>query len=226
MKLLWVSLLVSVIVVIAGFSVIECRAQGYSADEYKSDIRAALETEDYSKAIILCDNAIKEYPNDADFFYYEGFALAETKQFDKAMEAYRSADKIEPFLINQILDFEDSSAEETYLRGLYYIPNPDQAIKYFLESNRLEPENPMGLSEAAKSYLDKKDYQNSIICLKKAIIIKPDFALVVLARAYFGAKDWEKASFYSKLTLELLPDYKDRNIAEERIKECEKHLSK
>jgi tetratricopeptide (TPR) repeat protein len=220
-------LLVSVIVLIAGIGAGECRAQGYSADEYKKDIRAALEAEDYTKAIVICENALRDYTNDADFFYYEGFALAESGQFDKAMETFKTADKIKPFKVESI-EFKNKNARDQFDLGKYNrSSNYDLATKYFLESNRIEPENPMGLYEAAMSYSRKGENSNALKYFKEAIEIKPDFvALLALGTIYYENREWEEAHFYSKLTLELLPDYSNRNIIEERIKECEKHLGK
>jgi tetratricopeptide (TPR) repeat protein len=205
---------------------ISAYAQNLTAEEYKSQIKLALEVEDYEKAVVICNQAIENYPDDADFWYYKGFAIAELKQFDEAMEVYRTADRLKPFEISDV-EFENEEARKQYELGKNNISNPDLATQYFLESNKLEPENPMAIYEAGISYLfDKKNYPRAIKCFKKALEVKPDDqAIIALGTAYYKAKIWEKARFYSEVTITILPDYNHRDSIEERIKECEKHLN-
>ncbi|MBN2224502.1 MAG: tetratricopeptide repeat protein [Deltaproteobacteria bacterium] len=218
-------LLVSVIVLTAGFGVLECRAQEYSADEYKSDIRAALGADDYSKAIEICENAIKEYPNDANFWYYEGFALAEKGSFKEAEKAYDAANKLKPFRFKKV-EFKTEKAQELFYLGKdVRSSNPDLSIEYFLKCNELEPDNPAGLHEIAIAYyIYKKDDLKSIGYLRKAISLDPDgMSLINIPFLYHATRDYKRALFYFNLTHRLAPTFNTK-IVEEGIVDCEENL--
>jgi tetratricopeptide (TPR) repeat protein len=217
-------LLISLMVLTTGYGALECRAQGYSADEYKSDIRAALGADDYSKAIEICENAIKEHPNDADFFYYEGFALAESKQFDKAMEAYKEGISIHVDK-RTVIDFKNTNTLNIYREGLAFSSkNPDLAIKKFLEAQSLEPDNPMGFYNAAATYLIfKKDTEKAREYGKKALGVKPDYinAINLFGNSYFKENKCPETSFYLNLVLRINPNHTDKDILSKRINECQ-----
>jgi len=203
-------------------------AGGYTAEEYKSHIKSALEVEDYAKAVEICNEAIEQYPDDADFWYYKGFALAELEQFDEAMEAYKEADRIKPYEENFCL-INNREAQEKYEMGFEQrkSKNYDSAIEYFTEALEIEPENAQTLYETGVCYALIGNYSTSIKYIKEAIRVKPDHAaLIALSTVYFMSEDWSNALFFSMLVFEICPsDYEDRGLIEERIEECEKHLN-
>lgn len=202
---------------------IPAHAQNYTAKEYKSQIRSALEVEDYAKAVEVCDEAIEHYPDNADFWYYKGFALAELKRFDEAMEAYEMGISIH-FDEHEGKEFENEEASKHYHNGLANKKkNPDLAIEEHLIAHELGPTNPLPFYEMAVIYFIKKDFERAIVYFKKSLKIKPSntSGIIGLGRSYLENTQCEDALFYFKLGKMMRPN--DNRILE-YIDECLGHM--
>jgi tetratricopeptide (TPR) repeat protein len=195
---------------------------------YKTTIRDQLNKNDYSGAILTCDSALKSYSNDADFWYYKGFALAETKQFDKAKEAY---DKGISIRVDKrtIVHNKNTEAQKHFENGnANRKENPDLAIKEYLISQNLEPDNPLGFYGAAETCLNvNNNPKKAIEYTKKALELKPDFisAIDLLGYSYYKMGEWKEASFYFNLILSIDSNYRFKDFVLNKINECSKHLN-
>ncbi|MBN2224384.1 MAG: tetratricopeptide repeat protein [Deltaproteobacteria bacterium] len=203
-------------------------AQEQGQIEYKNTIRDQLNKNDYSGAIVTCNGALRDYPNDADFWYFKGFALAESKQFDEAEDAYNKGISVNVDK-NYIIEHKNEESLGHFNKGLANInKNPDLAIEEYSKSQNLEPDNPSGFSGIGRVFLfAKKDFKRAIDYANNSLRVKPDYlpGIMLLGHSYYHNKQWKEASFYLGLATTIDSNYENRDIVLEMIDECSKHIS-
>lgn len=199
-----------------------------NSKNYKKKIRNAIEAKDYSKVIVICDEATEYFADDADFYYYKGLALTALDQFDEAKKAYDKAISIH--VDKRIgIDHRNVEALKHFMKGHKNSKeNIDVAIEEYLMSQNLEPENEAGFYSASVRYLHgKNDPDKAIEYAFKALGVRPDshISLHVLGLAFQKKEEWEKAFFYYNLVLLMNPDYIIKDDLLTDINECKKHLN-
>lgn len=83
---------------------------------------------DYNKAIEICNESISLYSENTDAYINKALALANIQEYDQAIDSYKEAIKINPYLANAyngigwiLVDYK-----KDYLKAIHYL---DKAIK-------------------------------------------------------------------------------------------------
>lgn len=73
--------------------------------------------------------------------------------------------------------------------------NYTNALKYFLEAEKLAPTDHILQKNLGETYIERKMYDKAIVHLNKAVELKPDYSTArnSLGKAYILSKDYDKA---------------------------------
>jgi len=126
---------------------------------------------DFKKVIDICNEALKVEP-DFVVFYTRGYAYAELKEFERAIEDFSKAIELDP-----------NDAEAYYNRGLAYakLGKYEQAIKDYDKAIELNPALADAYYNRGVAYVKLNKHEQAIEDFSKAIELNP-----ALAEAYYN----------------------------------------
>ena len=130
-----------------------------TAEEWKKQGNAALDSNDYDKAIECYNNAIAVDSNYFDAYYNLGLAYANKQDYDKAIEYF-----------NKALTINDKDTSIYFILGDLYTDKQDygKAIESYKKGIRLNPNAPDVYSNLGFLYQEKGSYIYATMYLKKA----------------------------------------------------------
>jgi len=97
-------------------------------------------------------------------------------------------------------DLKKSESSRNVGEVYYQQGNFTQALKHFLEAEKLNPDDPELQNNLGLAYMSKDRIDLAIVHFKKALVIKPDFSKVKnnIGVAYLRKKNWDAAIFHFK----------------------------
>ena len=149
----------------------------------------------YEEAIINFDQALARDPEMAGAYFIKGACYQNLKDEPKMEEAYKMA-------MEKGTTTGDALKAKNQLRNYYYnaginsrrAQKWDEAIAWFIKSLEVDDAYFEAYFGLASSYNSKKNWDDAILNLEKALQIKEDFnAYYELGVAYAGKKDNAKA---------------------------------
>lgn len=188
------------------------------ASEYDKDIFAKAEEQ-----LLISLNLDPELKNAHNNL---GLVYKELKDYDRAIEAFKTAIKI------------DSKYKKPYLNiGSTYIDqgNLDMGLSYYQKALELDPYYSLAYLAIGDFYLRQKDFNQSLVNLKKALELDPDEPDIyeLLAEAYIGLGQYQSAIDASNKGLKLAPNNASLYISLGNVyramgdsKKAEEYLSK
>ncbi|MHA1194458.1 MAG: tetratricopeptide repeat protein [Promethearchaeota archaeon] len=148
----------------------------------------------YHKAILLCEEAIRFYRDNAYWWQILGEYHANAKELDKAKRAINMALALNPY----------SNAIKLGLAYIY-IKNEefDNAIAICNKVLEIIPKHFFGRLYMGYAFYGKEDFEKAMEFIKKALEVNPnsDTAKYYLARIYFNQKKFNDALSLTKSRL-------------------------
>lgn len=159
----------------------------------------AMKNKDFNKALEIANNAISQFPSQADAYYGRGNAYYSLKKYNEAIADYNKAislgyKKVQVFIykaqafielkeydiaieiINQALTTNnDSSLYNTRAYVLNTKGDYDKAIEDCNKSIALDTNKPNAYKNRGLAYSGKKEYEKAIEQFNKAISIDPTY---------------------------------------------------
>jgi tetratricopeptide (TPR) repeat protein len=139
----------------------------------------------------------------AQEYYEKGVAYQNDGHYSKALICYDAATKLGLGIDNIV----------SYNIGISYLNTSayDEAIKWLIESIRLNSDDAEAYCGLGSAYCNKKDYTQAIDCFEMAIRLKPDNAIKAMAYTNLGGifsevyKDYDKAIKYIEMAIKSNP---------------------
>lgn len=150
--------------------------------------------------ITLMTDAIKNYPNEQQYYYNRANAYIKHGAYNNAISDYTKAISLDPKNFSALLN-----------RGNAFIENKQyrEAIDDFNMAINLEPKNPNAFINRGNAYHFLKDYNNAISDYTDAIYLDPKNAKAFFSRGnvYFKIGDIDKTISDMTIAIKLKPDY-------------------
>ena len=123
--------------------------------------------EDWARAIVHFNDAIKLEPDDFTLYFHLGLALFKQEKLDEASEQFKKSLQLYPEYVRA----------HTELGSINYRQNnPEQAIVHWTESVRLNPEQSNLLSDLAELFYTQGKIHEAIKHWKDALKVEPDLS--------------------------------------------------
>jgi protein O-mannosyl-transferase len=208
----------------------------------------------WKDSMTLWSDVIKKYPNVMVAYNDRGEVYLQRKEYDKAMEDFNMAIKIEPNFMaytnrgkvyeetkeydkaiadyNQAIKVEPSRMEAYINRGntYYKIKEYDKAIDDYNQALILNSSSPKPYTCRGNVYFDKGDYDRALADYNKALTVEPasDEAYNNRGTFYGFMKEYDKAISDFTSALSINPNnieaYYNRGITYSNMKEYKKAL--
>ncbi len=149
------------------------------------------------------EEEIKQKDNKSAIDYFLlGIIYYQSKEYDKAIEAYEEAVKINP---------KDDSAYNNMGSAYANKKEYDKAIEAYKKAIEINPKYDSAYYNMGIAYDDKKEYDKAIDAFEKAIEINPKYADAYnnMGNAYYNKKEYDKAIEVYKKAIEINPKYAD-----------------
>lgn len=127
----------------------------------------------YDEAVVSCDQAIAQNPNDSLAWLMRGMALENLQQHDEAVLAYDHVVEIQP---------DDHVAWFKRAATLEKLQRYEEAIASYYKVIQLQPENCWAWHDRARLLEHLNQYEAAIASYDRAIQLKPDLQGAVEAR--------------------------------------------
>ncbi len=158
------------------------------------------------QALRHLDVALKEHPNYSNAWLLRGNALLHLEQYEQAIDAYKQALRTKPGWRDALNNLHLAYRQA----GLYYGQKknePNKALAYLKEAEKLKPEDPETLRLLGVAYAAGGRPDLGIPYMERALKKMPDNADLALniSLAYSLSNNAEKAAYYKNLALRLDP---------------------
>ncbi len=154
---------------------------------------------DRGKVIAFKDAEIEDYKKTEEYWFYLGFAYADSGKYKEAMEAFKQAIRIKP-----------NVAVSHYNLGIVYdsLGKYQEAIEEYKQAIRIKPDYAEAYDNLGNAYADSGKYKEAIEAFKHAIRIKPDYALAHynLSVVYDSLGKYQEAIEEYKQVIRINPD--------------------
>ena len=135
----------------------------------------------------------------ANVYLAEGDKYFDSKDYARAIEAYKKAISLEP-----------SAAAAYNGLGLAYsaLKQNANAVPMLQQAIRIQPGEPVFHTNLGSTYMEMEQYENAKVPLKEALRLKPDYAdaINLLGVAYYRLKQYPEAAVQFQRAIRLTPE--------------------
>ncbi|KAB3539078.1 tetratricopeptide repeat protein [Alkaliphilus pronyensis] len=173
----------------------------------------------YEYAVEYLNKAIKRQPSNAFFWKLMGDVLYELERNNEAVDCYEKA--LEKLKVKKADDFT-IDLYNGIAASNFELENYEEAIKYYIKSLKLSPDDSYTLLSLSQIYLYKlKDEKKALLHTKKLIEMFPEngYAHYQMGVIYFQLENFEKAQWHLYKARKIMPSYEPINEAIKFLKQ-------